>query len=817
MTLDRMESLLRDLRHGVRALRRAPGFTLVVVLTLGVAIGVNTAVFTVTNAVLFKGFRGISGNERILYIGTQRNGRGCCASFPDFVDWRAQSRSFSDLAAVADLQIVVADDNRSAEHFDATQISPNGFRLLGRQPILGRDFEPGDAAIGAAPVAILHYNFWRVRYRQDPAVLGKTIRINGTPTTIVGVMPEDFSFPQNQDLWLPLVPTADLQKRDARTLWFAFGRLVDDAHIETARAELAAIGRGLAIAYPGTNDGWIPQPRTFAEIFVARDAVAIYGTLWAAVGFVVLIACTNIANLVLSRGAGRAREWSVLAALGASRFEIVRRQVAETIVLSSIGGVAGWCIARGCLGIYAATANPVARSWSANLIDYAMDRRVLVYVAIVSIVTTILAGVAPALYLSRVDAGSALDRSGRTVAGSRRGRRLSRILIAVEIATALVLLVGAAVMVRSFASMARADLGIRPADVHAILVRLPRVRYSGDASQIRFFDQLTARLAEDSAVRSVAVASELPAGNGRRVGFELPTDAATDPEHRQTIMTLTVGPGYFDTIGATVLSGRDFTHFDDASSPTVAIVNQRFADTYWRGEDPLGKQVRVFDGPNAGAWTTVVGVVSNVVQNVTDRQVKDAMLYSSYRQRPASSLWVVTRMRNDAPRTASTFRAAIDAIDPDVPIWIGPQSLNALMAAMGNYWLLGNNTVMFAGFAAIALFLASLGIYAVAAYSVARRTRELGIRMAIGATRRDVLALVVRESAVPLGIGTAAGAVASLALTPTLRSQLVNVSPNDPLAVASAVGILLACGLLGSLLPAYRATCIGPATALRHE
>jgi ABC-type antimicrobial peptide transport system permease subunit len=282
-------------------------------------------------------------------------------------------------------------------------------------------------------------------------------------------------------------------------------------------------------------------------------------------------------------------------------------------------------------------------------------------------------------------------------------------------------------------------------------------------------------------------------------------------------MTLTIGPGYFDTIGATMLSGRDFTRFDDASSPAVVIVNQQFANTYWRGGNALGKRVRVFDGANAGTWMTVVGVVSNVVQNVTDRQVKDPMVYWSYRQKPASSLWVVTRMRNDAARIASTFRGAIDAIDPDVPIWIGPQPLNALMAAMGNYWLLGNNTVMFTAFAAIALFLASLGIYAVAAYSVTRRTREFGIRMAIGATRRDVLALVVRESAWPLALGTSAGVLASLALTPALRSQLVHVSPNDPLAVSSAVAILLACGLFGSLLPAYRATCVGAATALRHE
>jgi len=812
-----MESLLRDLRYAVRALRRAPGFTLTVALTLATAIGVNTAVYAVANAVLFKGFRGIARNDQIVYIGTQRNGRGCCASFPDFVDWRAQAHSLRDLAAVADQQIVVADSGRGADHYDATRISPNAFRLLGRSPILGRDFEPRDALIGAAPVAILHYSFWRARYRRDPAVLGRTIMINGTPTTIVGVMPEDFSFPQNQDLWLPLVPTGDLQKRDARALWFVFGRLVDGASIDTARAELATIGRTLAAAFPRTNADWIPQPLTFAEFFVGRDAVAIYGALWAAVGFVVLIACANLANLVLSRGASRAREWSMLAALGASRFEIIRRQATESLVLSSIGGVAGWWIANAGVRVYASIANPAARSWSAQLFDYTMDDQVMGYVVLLSVVTTLLFGVAPAVHLSRVDASTVLDGSGRAVAGGRQGRTVSVVLIAVEIATAVVLLAGAAVMVRSFAGMARADLGVRTTDVQAMLVNLPRVRYGDDASQIRFFDRLSDTLGQDPGVRSLSLASELPGGNGRRIGFELISDAPLDPAQRQTVASMTVGPGYFATVGATVLAGRDFTRVDDASAPAVAIVNERFAELYWRGEDALGKRMRVFDGPDAGRWMTVVGVVSNVVQNVGDWQVKDALVYRSYPQRAAASLWVVTRMRSNAPPNATAFRAAIDAVDPDVPIWIGPQSLNALMAAMGNYWLLGNNTVMFTIFAAIALLLASLGVYAVVAYSVTRRTREFGIRIAIGATNRDVLALVLRQTARPLALGTAAGVLGALALTPALRSQLVHVSPADPIAVSSAVGVLLACGLLGSLVPAFRATRIEVATALRHD
>jgi len=281
--------------------------------------------------------------------------------------------------------------------------------------------------------------------------------------------------------------------------------------------------------------------------------------------------------------------------------------------------------------------------------------------------------------------------------------------------------------------------------------------------------------------------------------------------------TLTVGPAYFSTIGAAMLSGRDFTLTDDAAAPAVAIVNQRFVEMYWRGDNPLGRRLRVFDGPEPGPWLTVVGVAANVVQNVTDRQVKDALVYRPFAQQPAPSSWVVARTRTDASHIASDCRAAIDAIDADVAIWIGPQSLTLLMAAMGNYWLLGNNTALFATFAIIALFLASLGIYAVVAYFVARRTKEFGIRMAIGATGGDVLALVLRESGRPLALGSAIGVVGSLALTPALRSQLVHVSPSDPLAIASAVSVLVACGLFGALVPAVRAARIGVAIALRDE
>ena len=333
----------QDFRFALRQLLNAPGFTLMAVAMLALGIGVNAAVFTVTNAVLFKGFRLVDRNDRILYIHSQKNGQYSGVSYPDFEDWRAQAMSFDGMGTVADLRIIVKNRSGFPERYTATRITTNAFRLLGLQPILGRDFASSDAIPGAAPVAILSYGFWVRRFGKDPAIIGQTLQINGAPpTAVIGVMPAGFSFPQNQDLWIPLVPAADLQRRDARTLWFAFGRMADGVTIESARAELETIGSRLASAYPRTNQGQVPRPHSFAEFFIGPTATMLYGAMWGAVGFVLLIACANLANLLLARAIGRYREVSVRIALGAGRWRIIRQLLIESVLLSAIGGFFGW-------------------------------------------------------------------------------------------------------------------------------------------------------------------------------------------------------------------------------------------------------------------------------------------------------------------------------------------------------------------------------------------------------------------------------------------------------------------------------------------
>ncbi len=811
-----LDSLAQDIRYALRGMRRSPGFTIVAVATLALGIGVNATVFTVTNAVLFKGFRLVERNDRILYIGTQNNGHGCCVSYPDFIDWRAQAKSFEGMGTVADLQITLTDEGGAPERYDASQVSANAFRLLGQRPILGRDFASSDETPGADPVAILRYGFWDRRYGKDPAIIGQAIRINGTPTTVIGVMPADFSFPQNEDLWLPLVPTPALDKREARGLWFAFGRMADGTTFESARAELETIGRRLATAYPQTNQGWVPQPRTFAEFFVGRDAPLIYGAMWGAVGLVLLIACANLANLMLARAIGRAREISVRVALGAGRWRIIRQLLVESLLVSAMGGIAGWWIAKWSVRAYELTANPPTRAWSEHLLDYTMDGRVFFYLLAISIATAILFGFAPAVYLSRLDINGTLKDGGRGAVGGQRRAPLSRLLVIGEMALAVVLLAGAGALVRSFLNLSRADLGVHTANITTMLLSLPQDRYHGPAAQVDFFDRLKARLDATPGVESIAIASQLPAATLRSLPYEIAGTPPVDSQRRPTVSALTIGPAYFSTLDAAVRSGRDFNDFDGVSGAPVAIVNQRFAAMHWPGEEPLGKRLRMFDGTTPGAWLTVVGVAPNVVQNY-DVQTHDPLVYRPYLQQPERAMWVIVRSRLPAGSLATTFRREIQTIDADLPIWIGPYTLDQRLAGMGNYWSIRNDAALFVVFAAIALLLASIGLYAVIAHSVSQRTQEIGVRIAIGAGARDILALVLAQGIRPLGIGLTIGVAASLAVTPILKSQLVGVSPVDPLTLIVTSAVLIGSAALGCLIPARRAMHVDPVVALRHD
>ncbi len=813
-TFAAIETLFRDIRYALRTLIETPGFTAVAVMTLALGIGANATVFTVTKAALFAGFPLVDRNDRILYI-TSRE-QGCCVSYPDFEDWRAQAKSFEGMGVVHGVRKILGDTSGFTASYDVTEVSANAFQLVGRRPAIGRDFAPSDEIPGAAPVAILSYGFWESRYGKDPAIVGRTVRLNGAPTTVIGVMPQGFSFPQKQDLWMPLTPTPEVRKRDARNLWFAFGRMADGVTVESARAEMATIGSRLESAYPLTDRGQPPVVQNFNGFFIGPSESIIYASMWGAVGFVLLIACANLANLMLARAIGRSREISIRIALGAGQWRIVRQLLIESGMLSGVGAVLGWWIAKwGVRAWSLAERGPGRSPW--RILDYTMDYRVLWYLIAISIGTALLFGLAPARRLSKLDVNGTLKDGARGATGGGRGKHLSSLLVTGEMALAIVLLAGAGMTIRSFLNIYTADTGVKTANILTMNLEPPVARYPRAEARISFFDRLKTRLEAIPGVESVAIADVLPTFRTRRFPYELagvPPSSSREGERRPTLSALTIGPGYFRTLGAALLSGREFNDADGVSGVPMALVNQRFAARFWPGEDPLGKRFRLFDAKTPGAWMTVVGVVPNIVQNDATRQKFDPLVYLPYRQNPAGSMDVIARTGVPPGALATAFRREVQAMDSDLPIF-GPLPLDARLE--GNYWSSGLYAVPFLIFAAIALLLASAGLYAVIAYSVSRRTQEIGIRMALGATARDILKPVFRQGMLPVGIGLAIGLAASFAVNRILKAELVGASASDPVTslVASAVRVL--CAALGCWMPARRAMRVDPAIALRHD
>ncbi len=815
-----LDGVMQDVRFAIRAMMRSPGFTFTAVAMLALGIGVNVIVFTVTDAALFRGFPLVRENNRLVYL---TSGSGCCTSYPDFVDWRAQAKSFDGMAAVHGLQKSYSDGRGFAETYITTDVSADTFHLVGQRPILGRDFTQADEIPGAPPVAILRYSFWQRRYGGDSGIIGRSVRINGELTTIIGVMPRGFSFPQNQELWMPMLPPPGPPVRVRPDTWFVFGRLAEGATFRTARAEMEIIGRRLAIAYPRNDRGRDLQPhlRNFHEFFIGPNSTTIYEAMLIAVGFVLLIACANLANLLLARAIGRSREISVRIALGAGRWRIIRQLLIESLMLSSLGGAAGWWVAKWGVRIYSlavtgsSISDSIAGNWFDNVLNYTLDYRILAYLVAISVGTGILFGLAPAARLSKLDANTALKEGARGAAGGRRGKRLSAMLVIGEMALAMMLLAGAGVMIRSFLNIYNANIGVRTDHVLAALFSLPEDRYASPREQSSFYDRLQSRLAALPGVESVTIANSIPTNGARKFPYELDGADPVEQQNRPVIPVMVTGPGYFRTLETAILSGRDFTERDGITGIPVVIVNQRFASEYWHGQNPLGKRLRLFNGVTPEAWLTVIGVAPDIVQNDFTRQQIDSLIYLPYRQMPAATMWVLARTRVPPANLANDFRREVQAIDPDLPTGLGPFPLDGYLA--WNYQYRGISGVLFLTLAGIALLLASIGLYAVVAHSVGERTQEIGIRMAVGATTRDILRLVFTQGILPLEIGLVVGLAGSLAVNRLLKSTLVHVSPFDPLTFVIAASVLVMSATLGCWIPARRAMNVDPVVALRHE
>jgi predicted permease len=808
----------QDAQYGARMLLRNPGFALAAVLMLALGIGLNGAVGSVINAEFFKGFRRID-NKRIVYITSQKNGQYAGVSYPDFQDWRSQAKSFDGMGAVADLEITLNNTGGSGEHYIATRVTANAFEVLGVKPILGRDFASSDEVPGAAPVAILSYKFWESRYGKDPGIIGRRLYFEGGATTVIGVMPEGFSFPQDQILWAPLIPIVELQRRDARSLWFAFGHLADGVTRERARSELQVIGGRLASIYPLTNQGQPPRIQDFTEWFLVSNAAhvpAMYGVLSGAAGFVLLIACANVIHLNLARATGRARELAIRMALGAGRWRIVRQLSIESLILSTIGGVCGWALAHSALRVYALAINPLSGQFDHDLLDYTMDYRVLAYITGISIGTAFVFGLAPSLFAARLDLQTTLKDGGNWATGGTGRRRLARLLVIGEIAMALVLLTGAGVMIRSYRHIA-ADLGVRTTTL-SMRLSVPQGKYSDREAQLSFFEQLRTHLESIPGVESIS-SGPLPGTRYERP-YKLELVRGGDGP---AVTVMTIAPDYFRTLGAIVLSGREFTKTDAAPGAQAAIVNERLAREHWPSQSALGQRLGIHPehGRAGGSdvepaeWLRVIGVVSNIEMEHAGQQEVAPLVYVP-EQRPLGS-FIFVRTSIPSAGLVVALRKEMGALDPSVAIQQGPYPMASWLARRPSYGGIRNNSVILVIFALIALLLAAIGLYAVMAHSIGQRTKEIGVRVAIGAAAGDIRRMVLHDGMLPVAIGTIIGLAASLALIRILQSQFAGVSSYDPVTMTVAPVVLIVSALLACLIPARRAMRVDPAGALRHD
>jgi putative ABC transport system permease protein len=800
---------LEDVRFGLRTLAKNPGFTAIAVIALALGIGVNATVFTITNGA-FKRMPFVSDRFLFLFSSDLPHGQhDLGVSYPDFVDWRAQSKTFEGMVAYGDGLSNVSDQTGVPTRYRVEVVTTNMFSLLGVQPVVGRDFRPEEGKKGAPKVAILSDRLWTERYGRNPGVLGSIIRINSVASTIVGVMAPEFRFPEDTDIWTQYVPDANFEKRDAHTFG-VIGKLAPGATEKSAIAEMNGIARNLEIAYPETNKGVTPRVLNLTEYSLGSDTETLIAAMMGAVSFVLLIACANVANMLLARAVGRSREMSIRIALGAARWRIIRQLLIESVMLSIAGGALGLLIAKWGIRVFDASVREHIPSW----IKFPMDYRSLAYLAAISIGTGILFGLAPALRLSKLDVNSSLKDGARGASGGSRGRYLSSVLVIGEMALAVILLAGAGLMIRSFVNVYTTKTGVNEKNVLVMRIELPAAKYPKPEDQISFHDRLKTRLEALPGVALSCISVTMPTGGSFDFPYEIEGRPPVDLKQAKDAVIM-ISPDYFRTMDVSLRRGRAFAESDTASAPGVAIVNQKFADVTWPKDEAIGKRLRIFVNKDKKftPWLTIVGIAPNILQNNVTAHNFDPLIYVPYRQMPREDMSLMARTTVPPASLVSAFRREVQAIDEDMPLY-NVRTLEERLAI--NYWDQKVFGSLFGTFAAIALLLASIGLYAVIAHSVSQRTQEIGVRMALGASASAILRLVLRQGMTQLVIGLVIGLVGAYAATRMLASELQNVSTSDPMTFALTALVLGAAAVLGCLIPARRAMAVDPVIALRN-
>ena len=806
----------RELTYSARMLRKSPGVVALAAGALALGIGLTTIMFSIVHGALLEGLP-FEDSDRIVHLERTNLSEGIESmevTLHDFLDWRERQTSFTDLAAFYDGTVNVSGAER-AERFEGAFITPAAFRILGVDPVLGRTFVAEDDDPGSSPVVLLGWHVWQDRYGGDASVIGSSIRVNSEPATVVGVMPEGFRFPVSSDVWVPLrLDPAEVERGEGTTLE-VFGKLREGVDLDRASAEMSTIAARLAEAYPETNEGVGALLKPYTDEFIGDEPKSLLWTMMGAVLLVLLIACANVANLLLARTAERAREMAVRSALGASRARIVGQILSESLVLAVVGALVGTGIAWVGIALFNRAIAPTDPPF---WIDIGLDPTVLLFIAAVTVAAALLAGVVPALQATGENMNEILKDESRGSSGFRVGR-LSRGLVIGEVALSVGLLVAAGLMVRSIVNIQNVDYAFEDRGVLTARLGLFEAAYPNEESRRAFYDELLPRLDGTPGVRSAALATSLPGlwSYGTRFAVEGET-YERDQDHPEARFVATT-PGYFETFDVTPIEGRGIDAADRPGSLPVAVVNESFAARYFPGGSPVGRRIRMGTGVEPGAdeepepWRTIVGVVPDMHLSGIENEEPEGF-YVPLAQADYRFISLVLRTAGDPGELASRLPSVVAGLDRDVPLyWV--RTLEEAVAQEN--WFYGVFGTLFMVFGAAALFLASVGLYGVMATSVSRRTHEMGIRMALGAQPGDVRRLVLRQGLVRIGIGVGIGLLLAAGLSRTLDILLFDVEPWDPLIFGAVVALLVATGVAASWVPSLRATRVDPMVALRYE
>jgi predicted permease len=800
-----LEQLLQDIRYGLRMLRKNPGFTAIVVLTLALGIGANATIFSVVEAVILRPLPYPQSN-RLVYLQESNPTEGWprfSASPANFLDWRSETRSFEHMVAYAqdDCNVSVGD---FPEHWVGLAVTQGFFETLHVRPELGRAFTDDDFVPGKSNVFVMSDALWRSEFGADPSVIGRSVPMDGQPYTVIGVMPPDFQFNSpNKEYWLPFVFSKNLRAARGAHFLGVMARLRDGVSVEQAQTEMKVLAANLEREYPDTNEGWtaLVEPMQAADVRTVHTALLV---LLGAVGFVLLIACANAANMLLARATVRRREIAIRTALGAGRLRVARQLLTESVLLAMCGAAVGLLFT--LWGVRVLAALPPSLLPRAATIH--VDTRVLLFTFALALVAGVLFGMAPALSVFHEHLGDSLKEDGRSGSSGRGATR--RILVVVEVALAFVLLLGSGLLVRSFARLTSVRPGFNAARLLAFDVQLPRSRYQAPQQQIAFFRQSKQELSALPGVASVTMTSLVPLSGEESlwtIGLEGQRNGASLP----SAMYYLVDPDYLHTMGIPLIKGRDFTSQDSATAPHVCIINDLIARTLFAGRDPIGQHVRI--GNEYDTVREIVGVVGSVKQVGLDD--KDSFqAYEPFAQWPQTGMTVIVKTAGDPMALLAAVRDTIKQIDPQQPV-ARPRTLEEVSSE--SVALPRLRTILLGLFGALATVLALVGLYGVMSYTVTQQTHEIGIRKALGAQQRDIYVLVVLRGLGLAAIGVSIGIVAADAVTRLLSSFLFGVTPYDPLTLFSVIVLFAAVATIACWLPARRAMRVDPMVALRYE